>query len=185
MDEVRCRFVVSESVYPAGTRRFSTPAEAAGHSVAESVLSVPGVAEVELADDTVTVVKGANAAWCDLEEPVRYAIATAVAESTAAPTSPAGPVDDDAMYELVAEIFRSEINPAVAQHGGRVELIDVQDATVVLRMQGGCQGCGMANVTLRQGIEASLRRMIPGFKGLADITDHAAGTDPYFSAQKK
>ncbi len=89
------------------------------------------------------------------------------------------------MYNVVEEMFRTEVNPMIAQHGGAVELIDVQDATVVLRMMGGCQGCGMASVTLRQGIEGTLKRAVPGFKGIQDITDHSSGTDPYFTSEKK
>jgi Fe/S biogenesis protein NfuA len=100
------------------------------------------------------------------------------------PIAPSGhspvPLNDDAIYELVGELFREQINTAVAKHGGQVELIDVQDRTVVVRMKGGCQGCGMATVTLRQGIEASLKRMIPGLAGIRDITDHTAGTKPYY-----
>ncbi len=95
-----------------------------------------------------------------------------------------GPVDDDLIYAAVEEIFREQINPAVARHGGRVELVDVQDATVVVRMRGGCQGCGMAQATLRQGIEAALREAIPEIKGIKDITDHAAGTNPYYAPQR-
>ena len=91
------------------------------------------------------------------------------------------PRDDDAIYALVSDLFREQINPAVAKHGGQVELIDVQDRTVIVRMKGGCQGCGMATVTLRQGIEASLVRMIPGLAGIRDITDHSAGTKPYYA----
>lgn len=100
--------------------------------------------------------------------------------------TPSGPPrGDDAIFDAVAELFQHQINPAVAQHGGKVELIDVQDGVVVLRMMGGCQGCGMANVTLRQGIETAIRRAIAGFAGLKDITDHAAGTNPYFQATTK
>lgn len=88
---------------------------------------------------------------------------------------------DDAIYDVVDQIFQAEINPAVARHGGRVELVDVQDSTVVVRMRGGCQGCGMAQVTLRQGIEAALRQAIPAVKGIKDITDHASGTNPYYA----
>lgn len=95
------------------------------------------------------------------------------------------PLDDDAMFELVSEIFRSQINPAVASHGGQIDLIDVQDGTVVVRLQGGCQGCGMAAVTLRQGIEASLRRAIPNLQGIHDVTDHSAGTNPYYVSSDK
>jgi Fe-S cluster biogenesis protein NfuA len=100
-----------------------------------------------------------------------------------APRGPAGsPLDDDAIFALVTDLFREQVNPAVAKHGGQVELIDVQDRTVVVRMKGGCQGCGMATVTLRQGIEASLRRMIPGLAGIRDLTDHSAGTKPYYAS---
>ena len=101
-------------------------------------------------------------------------------------TSPRpGVMDDDHVFDVVEEIFQTQINPAVAQHGGRVDLIDVEDGVVVVRMMGGCQGCGMANVTLRQGIEASLKRMVPGVQGIRDITDHAAGSNPYYAQTGK
>ncbi len=92
------------------------------------------------------------------------------------------PVSDDDIYGVVDQLFREEINPMVARHGGKVELLDVQDATVVVRMMGGCQGCGMATVTLRQGIETALRQAVPAVRGLKDITDHAAGKNPYYAA---
>src|SRR2546430_17587863 len=85
-------------------------------------------------------------------------------------------------YERVADLFESQANPMVARHGGRVELIDVQDAVVMLRMGGGCQGCGMADVTLRQGIEGPLAQAAPEGRGILDITGHTAGANPYFPA---
>ncbi len=119
--------------------------------------------------------------WSALAAPLRYTVRTAL-EQAEAPPEGAGtrPEDDGAMFDVASDIFRTQINPWVAQHGGKVELIDVQEATVVLRMTGGCHGCGMASVTLRQGIEASLRRAIPSLKGSKDITGHATGTSPYF-----
>src|SRR3989442_8223381 len=94
-------------------------------------------------------------------------------------------VDDDELYDQVARLFDSQVNPMVARHGGRVELIDVQDAVVMLRMGGGCQGCGMADVTLRQGIEAMLQQAVPEGQRIVDITDQPAGSNPYFPASKK
>ena len=82
-------------------------------------------------------------------------------------------------------MFEEQVNPMVARHGGRVELIDVQDAVVMLRMGGGCQGCGMADVTLRQGIEGLLAQAAPEVRGIVDITDHTSGANPYFQASKK
>lgn len=90
-------------------------------------------------------------------------------------------LSDDRIYDAVGEIFRDDINPMVARHGGKVELVDVQDATVVVRLMGGCQGCGMAAVTLRQGIETALRQALPGIRGIKDITDHGSGKNPYYA----
>lgn len=186
-DGEACRFTVNRPVHEMGdgTYRFTSTGDARGVPVAEAVISVPGIREVVLGDGWVEVWKVPQVDWCDLEEPVQYAIMAAVErlEETDAPEA-AGALDDDTMFSLVSEIFDRDINPAVARHGGAVELIDVQDATVVLRMMGGCQGCGMANVTLRQGIEATLRRALPNLAGIQDITDHQSGANPYFAQQK-
>jgi len=93
--------------------------------------------------------------------------------------APAAPKVDEVTFNLVDQMFRTQINPALGNHGGSVELIDVQDGIVVVRMMGGCQGCGMAKVTLQEGVEATLKQAIPAVKGIRDITDHAMGADPY------
>ena len=77
------------------------------------------------------------------------------------------------------------INPAVAGHGGMVSLLDVKDNTVYLQMGGGCQGCGMADVTLRQGVERMIREEVPEVLEIIDLTDHAAGQNPYYTASKQ
>lgn len=181
----RLRFHVNARVHgmTPGAYRFASRMAASGVPVAEAVLGVQGIDAVVLSDDAVTVEKKASHEWCDLEPQIEYAITAALGSMPAARTGEAE-LDDDAMYDQIAEIFRVEINPAIASHGGAVELIDVQDGTVVLRMQGGCQGCGMASVTLRQGIEGTLRRALPSLKGIQDVTDHSAGTNPYFASSK-
>ena len=84
----------------------------------------------------------------------------------------------------VQSILDQEINPAVAAHGGWVELIDVKRNEVFIRMGGGCQGCGMADVTLKQGVERSIREAIPEVGAIMDTTDHASGRNPYYSPAK-
>jgi len=84
----------------------------------------------------------------------------------------------------VQELIDSMINPAVAGHGGFVELVDVQDNRVYLQMGGGCQGCGAADVTLKQGIERLIKEEIPEVAEVLDATDHSAGTNPYYTAGK-
>lgn len=93
------------------------------------------------------------------------------------------PAGDAAIVEQVQFLLLSEINPAVAQHGGLVSLVEVtDDAIVVLRFGGGCHGCGMKDVTLKQGIEKTLLERVPGISGVRDITDHSTGANPYFKA---
>lgn len=98
-------------------------------------------------------------------------------ESTGAVEPPRGPIAD-----RVQEVLDQQVNPAIASHGGAITLIDVRDTEVYLEMSGGCQGCAMSRLTLRQGVERMLRQAIPELTGVHDITDHASGVNPYFSA---
>jgi Fe/S biogenesis protein NfuA len=85
--------------------------------------------------------------------------------------------------ERVRTVLERQINPAIASHGGKAELVGVTDGGVVsLRLSGGCQGCGMAAQTLRNGIEVALREHIPEITDIQDVTDHASGENPYITA---
>jgi Fe/S biogenesis protein NfuA len=84
----------------------------------------------------------------------------------------------------VQELIDTMINPAVAGHGGYVELIDVQDNRVYLQMGGGCQGCGAADITLKSGIERLIKEEIPEVEEVLDTTDHASGANPYYAPSK-
>jgi Fe/S biogenesis protein NfuA len=88
---------------------------------------------------------------------------------------------DKPLAARVQQALDEHVNPGVASHGGHVSLADVQDERVFLRFGGGCQGCGMADVTLKQGVEQILRREVPEIGEILDITDHAAGDNPYYS----
>lgn len=94
------------------------------------------------------------------------------------------PVWTDPLAIRVQELIDERINPGVASHGGFVELLDVQDGTVYVRLGGGCQGCGMVDVTLRQGIEALIREELPEIQQVVDTTDHASGRNPYYQPAK-
>ncbi|MDA0335156.1 MAG: NifU family protein [bacterium] len=95
-------------------------------------------------------------------------------------TLPAG-VDGD-LVSRVQTVLEEKINPSVAGHGGRVSLIDLRDRTVFLQLEGGCQGCGMADVTLKQGIEVMIKEACPEIEAIYDVTDHANGKNPYYQA---
>jgi Fe/S biogenesis protein NfuA len=87
--------------------------------------------------------------------------------------------------QRVLQVLDEQINPAIAAHGGRAELVTVEDGTAYLRLGGGCQGCGMATVTLSQGIEVAILDAVPEVTQVVDVTDHASGTNPYFESAKK
>ncbi len=190
IDDQRCKFVLSVPVLSGSVRRFAGADEAKGSPLAEAIFALPGLAVSELivSGNIVTVVKQSPAPWQAVGKAVGTAIRSALTGAApAVATSPksSSPVSDDALYEQVAKVFDEQVNPMVARHGGHVELIDVQDAVVMLRMGGGCQGCGMADVTLRQGIEGMLAQLVPAVRGIVDITDHTSGANPYFQASKK
>jgi Fe/S biogenesis protein NfuA len=92
------------------------------------------------------------------------------------------PDDDAPLSERVRWVLESRINPMVASHGGMVSLVDITDDNdVVLQFGGGCHGCGMVDVTLKQGIETQLRELVPEIRNVTDATDHATGENPYYA----
>jgi Fe/S biogenesis protein NfuA len=90
------------------------------------------------------------------------------------------PLWSDPKALAVQDVIDNEINPALGGHGGWVTLLEVKDDVVYVQLGGGCQGCGMADATLKHGVEARLREAIPGIREVIDTTDHADGTNPYY-----
>lgn len=95
------------------------------------------------------------------------------------PPKPSGPV-----AEAVMKVIEERINPSLASHGGRVTLEGLKDDTAFLRFGGGCQGCGMVNVTLKQGVEVMLKEEVPQIVAVQDVTDHSSGDNPYYRPGK-
>ena len=85
------------------------------------------------------------------------------------------------LAKRVLEVLDERVNPALAAHGGVVSLVDIQETRVVLSFGGGCQGCGMADVTMKQGVSAQLKQQIPEITEVVDATDHAAGQSPFYA----
>ena len=85
------------------------------------------------------------------------------------------------LADKVRKVLDDQINPAIAAHGGVITLIDLDDTEVYVEMGGGCQGCAMSRMTLRQGVERMLREAIPELTAVHDVTDHASGDNPYFA----
>ena len=82
--------------------------------------------------------------------------------------------------EKVQQLIDEKINPQIASHGGTLTLLDVKENKAFVKFGGGCQGCGMADVTLKQGVEVLIKESCPEIEEILDVTDHAGGTNPYF-----
>jgi Fe/S biogenesis protein NfuA len=87
--------------------------------------------------------------------------------------------------QRVTQVIEHQINPSIASHGGRAELVAVEEGTAFLRLGGGCQGCAMASVTLTQGIKVAITDAVPEVTEVVDVTDHQSGDNPYFQSSKK
>ena len=95
------------------------------------------------------------------------------------------PVWRDPLAQEIQRIFDEQVNPQIAAHGGYVQLLELRGKRAYIEMGGGCQGCGMANVTLKQGIEVAVKEALPEIEELVDVTDHQSGDNPYYQPSKK
>jgi Fe/S biogenesis protein NfuA len=93
---------------------------------------------------------------------------------------------DSALAQRVLEVLEHQVNPQIASHGGRADLIGVdEEAVAYLQLSGGCQGCGLAQVTLSQGISVAIQDAVPEISRIVDVTSHAQGANPYYQSAKK
>ena len=160
-------------------------------SVQPSVIARGGAIRVAAAGDgTVTLeVTGSPGAVFPLASRIEALIRGAVPQVTSVrlvtpgqAESPSGAAD---LAEQARRVLDAEVNPAIAAHRGHVSVEGAGQGWVRIRLEGGCQGCSLAEVTVRQGIEPLLRERLPAMTGLADVTDHEAGTEPFFSPEKR
>ncbi|HXS73590.1 MAG TPA: NfuA family Fe-S biogenesis protein [Rhodanobacteraceae bacterium] len=131
-------------------------------------------------------IDAASAPWLDTAQIDYKANVTGGELSIHAPKLRGSEPGADASLALrVQYLLDAKINPKLAAHGGRVRLESVDaDNEVILRFGGGCQGCGMADVTLKQGVEKTLRAHFPEITAVRDVTDHAAGHTPYYQGHE-
>jgi Fe-S cluster biogenesis protein NfuA len=180
-----CRFTV-ERTLQIGSLTFEDKEAARESLLARKIFDVPGIAKISLIGKLLVVTKTETVEWTDLRERIE-AILEAYLTSPLA-LSPEQVEDQMQLLgrtpsEKVQYLLNQRINPGVAEHAGFVQLIDIRDNRVYVRLSGGCQGCSAADFTLRQGIEAIIKGVMPEIREVIDVTDHGAGTNPYFRRQ--
>jgi Fe-S cluster biogenesis protein NfuA len=181
-----CRFTVNRTLH-IGTARFDDKTQAAQSPLAQKLFEPEGITRVQLIGHLLVLSKSSEQEWEDLVKQVEGMLQAFLVSGSALSQEQ---IEDRMMLigkgtkEKVQFLLAHKINPGVAAHAGFVELIDVKDNNVYIRLRGGCQGCGAADFTLRQGIEAILRKEIPEILQVLDVTDHAAGMNPYYRPAK-
>jgi Fe-S cluster biogenesis protein NfuA len=177
------RFVLEREVQPGAEFSGAEPGAA---PLPRALLAIEGVHALHVAGRVVTVTRTPGTDREALKAPVAAAIRAVLAETDAplgdgAAAAAPGARDDAGVREAVQHVLDAQANPSIAAHGGHVAVVDVQDGVVSLRMSGGCQGCAASAATLRQGVEQMIRMAVPEVREIVDVTDHSAGTNPYYA----
>jgi IscR-regulated protein YhgI len=144
----------------------------------EIAINLDGI-RVLLNLDTSTLLSGATISWSDEDGGFRVETPRPKRQERTV-TSTGGAGLSGPLAERVQAVFDELVNPRIAAHGGAVELVDVADDVIYVRMTGGCQGCAASALTLRQGIDRMVREEIPEVRDIVDLTDHEAGANPYY-----
>ena len=188
-DPDTCKFTVSRAVHPpghpGGAFFFGNKQQAAGSPFVERLFALPGVANVLIAENVTTIGKEPGASWSGLKAAIGTAIRAQLLTGVpailemAACASTQGRSDAE-LGVLVQQLLDKEVNRSIANHGGKISLVDVREGKLFISMSGGCQGCGSSQVTLRQGLEVMVKRVAPEIEEIVDATDHAAGKQPFY-----
>lgn len=181
-EPAKCKFILENPIVEKGSYPFHDAKEAEGSGVSK-LFAIHGVKEVFVSANTFLVTKETAKPWQDIGKEVGAVIREilASAEPLISEAMKAKLPTEEDIRKNVERVLLEEINPAVASHGGVVELLDVKNNDVFVRMGGGCQGCSMSYATLKQGVETAFRKAIPYLGAVYDTTDHAAGMNPYYS----
>jgi Fe-S cluster biogenesis protein NfuA len=177
----QCTFKVTHPIYPGHSVHFSSPDQSKGSPIVDRLFQLGNVSDILVSNDKLTI-NLKSGTWEDTVPKVGAVINDVLASGTDAISQEVTDslLPPDEVKEKVQKILDDLINPAVASHGGFVNLVGVNDNNVVLEFGGGCHGCGMANVTLKYGVERTIREHIPGVGEILDTTDHATGANPYY-----
>jgi Fe-S cluster biogenesis protein NfuA len=184
-DPDTCKFTVSRDLHPGGPFFFGDKERAAGSPLAERLFALFGVANVLIAESVVTIGKETDASWSGLKLAIGMAIRTQLLSGVpailemAVHASTRGRADAEVRV-AVQVLLDKEVNRSIANHGGKISIVDVSEGKLFITMSGGCQGCASSQVTLRQGFEVMVKRVAPEIMEIVDATDHAAGKEPFY-----
>jgi Fe-S cluster biogenesis protein NfuA len=185
VDPDTCKFTVNRTLHPGGPFLFSNKARASGSPLGERLFDLAGVANVLIADNVVTICKASTASWLGLKAAIGMAIRAQLHTGLPAVLEMRVQTDtqgrsDAELTTAVQDLLDKEVNRSIANHGGKISIVEVCQGTLYIAMSGGCQGCASSHVTLRQGFEVMLKQVAPDIDAIVDTTNHAAGQQPFY-----
>lgn len=184
-DNTECRLMVNRPLFADKAWYFSSREATRGSALPEAVFAVDDHIDALLVHDSIlTLISQAKGIsdWRSVAEKAGAALRTHLESGAASISEEVLSLlpDDDALRQKVQAVIDDEINPGVASHGGVIQIVKIKGNAVTISMGGGCQGCSSAAMTLKGGIENAFRDNIPEIGAILDVTDHTAGTNPYF-----
>lgn len=182
LDPQVCKFSVEDLTFLEGTFNCRSKELAEGSPLLEALFGIDGITQVLVSGNTLTIAKSGPDAWQDFAKQIGAIVRDQIKSGKqliASDVETKRPSEEH-IRKAVEELFAKEINPAIASHGGKVELVDVKDSKVFVRLGGGCQGCASAHITLKHGIERAVRQVVPEVTEVVDATDHSAGSNPFY-----
>lgn len=186
-DTTTCRFNLDQPIHDGEAAFFRSKEDASKSALASQIFALGDIERIKIGKDIVTVTRTTPEDWPKVTRKVAEIITDLVdsgkpAVEAGAPSNMHTPEE---ITEILNKVLDAEINPAVASHGGEISILEVKGTTVYVKLGGGCQGCGQASVTLKQGVEKAFFTAIPELDEVLDITDHAGGTNPYYAPSTK
>lgn len=178
----KCKFILEKPFVEGGYFEFLNAEAAKGSTLAEEIFKVKNVASIQMTSSTIIVTKSEDSDWREIGKNIGQAIRIALTSGKTLISEEFRknlPSDKD-LKQKVQKILDEKVNPAVAAHGGVIEILDVKHSDLFIKMGGGCHGCAMSTATLKQGVEKALREEIPYLGAIYDTTDHAAGANPFY-----
>lgn len=183
-DPNMCKFQINRPILDEWTVIFKSPEESMGSPLADALFAIEGITRVKVSGNSITLSKNVPTPWPELAKFILPAIKAPLI-SDQPPISQAAldavqvaPEAD--MADVIDQLLEQHINPALASHGGFVALVKVEDRDVYIEMGGGCQGCAASKMTMKNGVESAIREVCPQVREIIDVTDHAAGANPYY-----
>ena len=182
-DPQKCRFVLDHDVLSRASVTFKRDSDTEKAPLARKLLKLPYIAEVNVTGQVVTLTGDNVESWPAIGKEIGGIIREQLMSGEPAITEEAMDVGNSDIFNEVNQLLKDDVNPSIASHGGVITLQSISDGKAYVTMGGGCQGCSMSSVTLKQGVESYIVAKVDGVNELVDITNHSEGENPYYKGQ--